>query len=65
MTTADFKEGKNVVYIPPHAQGDINHKDCEIGVVSSVNEKFVYVKYVRNSILQQTSQATNPKDLRK
>ncbi len=36
----------------------------EVGIVSSVNDYYVFVKYYRNGILQQTAQATKPDDLR-
>jgi hypothetical protein len=29
-----FPKGQRVVYIPTHADGNRNHKDCEHGVVS-------------------------------
>jgi len=55
--------GDRVIYIPTHAEGDINHPDCEYGTVSSWNDKFIFVKYVRNGIPQMTAQATSPEDL--
>ncbi len=45
LITADFKKGDLVRYIPHHAKGDSGHKDCQNGVVSSINDKFVFVKY--------------------
>lgn len=30
-----FKKGDRVIYIPNHANGDRNHKDCEHGIVKS------------------------------
>lgn len=61
---ADFHEGETVLYIPRHAQGDITHPDCEHGIVSSQNGEYVFVRYYRNGVLQQTAQATTPTDLR-
>jgi len=65
----NFNKGDLVRYIPAHAHNDINHKDCEDGVVSSINDKFVFVKY-DNSICTMitddepyTAQATNPNNL--
>ncbi len=58
-----FKTGDKVRYIPPHANGYFFHKDCEEGVVSSVDDHYVFVYYMRNGILQQTAAATNPKNL--
>jgi hypothetical protein len=40
-----FPEGKRVRYIPAHAHGDPNHPDCEDGIVSTTNDKFVFVRY--------------------
>jgi len=55
--------GDRVIYIPTHAEGNVNHPDCEYGIVSSWNDKYVFVKYVRNGIPQMTAQATSPEDL--
>ncbi len=41
----DYKHGDKVRYIPNHADGDSKHRDCQDGVVSSVTEMFVFVKY--------------------
>ena len=63
----DFKHGDTVRYVPQHAIDDfIDHGDhvhIEYGVVNSVGNKFVFVRYIRNNILQSTSAATDPKDL--
>jgi hypothetical protein len=53
----DFK-GAPVVYVPMHAGGDVTHRDCESGTISSWNDKFVFVSYRGNS------RATDPRDLR-
>jgi hypothetical protein len=55
--------GDRVIYVPTHAEGNLNHLDCEYGTVSSWNDKFIFVKYVRNGIPQMTAQATDPRDL--
>lgn len=31
-----FQSGDRVVYVPTHAHGDRQHKDCETGMVSRV-----------------------------
>jgi len=41
----DYKHGDKVIYIPNHVEGDVRHKDCQYGIVSSTNEHFVVVKY--------------------
>jgi hypothetical protein len=68
-TVEDFinEIGKNVTYVPNHANGDREHKDSEQGIVSSVNEVrgIVFVKYIRNGILQQTAEGTDPSNLLK
>ena len=69
VKTSDFKKGDKVTYVPVHAQGDRNHPDCEDGVVSSVNEKTVFVKYNNAACKMETGDepytaaATYPKDL--
>jgi len=45
MIQEDYKHGDKVIYIPNHAEGDVRHPDCQQGIVSSVNERFVFVKY--------------------
>lgn len=57
------KEGESVIYIPAHAHGNLKHEDCEYGEISSFNDKFIFVKYIRNGILQKTAQATRYEDL--
>jgi hypothetical protein len=69
MKLSDFKKGMKVRYIPTHANGDTKHKDCENGVVSSVNDKYVFVKYdnlmciMTNGDEPYTAQGTDPNDL--
>jgi len=55
--------GDRVIYVPTHAEGNINHKDCEYGIIKSWNDKFIFVNYVRNGIPQMTAQSTRPEDL--
>lgn len=63
MNIEDFKPGDAVTYVPAHVHGDTSHKDCENGIVKSKNEKFVFVRYIKNGILQETAAATRPEDL--
>jgi len=69
MKTFDFDHGDKVRYIPFHAYGDVKHKDCENGVVSSVNSHFVFVKYNNAMCIMTTGDeaytaaATKPEDL--
>ena len=39
-----FNKFEKVIYIPNHADNR-DHPDCEIGFVSSVNEKYIFVKF--------------------
>ena len=65
----DFKKGDRVIYIPSHASGDKQHPDCEKGVVSSVSQAFVFVKYDNAMCIMvsgdepYTAQATIHEDL--
>ncbi len=42
---SDFTVGQHVRYVPYHAHGDLNHPDCENGVVSSISDKYVFVRF--------------------
>ncbi len=49
-----------VVYLPYHKLMDNSKiEDNQLGIVTSKNDKFVFVKYLGN----ENSQATNPLDL--
>ena len=75
ISTDDFTKGDPVRYVPEHAKGDPTHEDCEDGVVSSVDDNHVFVKYFRmqpNGIIwppiftgeePYTAQATKPDNL--
>ena len=67
MKCEDFERDDLVLYVPHHAQGDAKHPDCQRGVVSSQNGRFVFVKYYpqleRFGWDGTTSQATDPSDL--
>ncbi len=69
MELKDFKHGMRVRYIPTHAENNRNHKDCQDGVVSSINDYCVFVKYDNLSCKMvtgnepYTAQATSPEDL--
>ena len=45
MTLDELHEGMQVLYIPPHAQGDKTHPDCQRGIVTSKNATEVFVRY--------------------
>lgn len=48
-----------VTYIPMHAHGNAGHKDCEQGVIISVDKINIKVLYCKS----RTVQATFPEDL--
>ena len=58
-----IEAGDRVIYVPSHAEGNINHPDAEYGIVKRWNDKFIFVNYVKNGIPQMTAQATRPEDL--
>jgi len=61
-TTKPYQVGDDVVYIPKYlliGKREEMIKSRHIGVVTSKNERYVFVKYADNEI----SQATNPNDL--
>lgn len=62
-TIGDFAPGDRVRYVPSHAMGDTSHPDCENGVVSSKNDKYVFVRYYYRGGLKESAQATDPQDL--
>lgn len=69
MEISDFKKGDCVRYIPTHANEDPKHEDCENGIVSSVNKKYVFVKYDNAMCIMTTGDepytaaATKPENL--
>lgn len=46
LTVNNFMKGDAVIYVPYHAHGDTTHQDCERGLVSSTNDKYVFVKFL-------------------
>ena len=51
--------GSPVTYIPPHANGDASHPDCDRGHISSFNDTYVFVRFNAPN-----GQACNPDQLR-
>jgi hypothetical protein len=68
--SSDFRHGMHVLYVPNHAGGDIKHPDCQRGIVSSIRDHYVFVKYDCAACMMitgdepYTAQATNPDNLR-
>jgi len=61
MELSEFKPGERVVYVPYHADGDRSHPDCERGVVTSINDHYVFVQFKPGAV----SQACKPDQLQK
>ena len=59
LKLTDFEVGEVVLYIPSHADSHLSQ--AEKGIVTSINEYYVFVRY--GSALH--SNATRPEDLRK
>lgn len=45
MRLVDAQPGMTVKYTPYHAKNDPNAKDVAYGIVSSVNDQYVFVKF--------------------
>jgi hypothetical protein len=54
-----FRMGTLVRYVPYHAEGNILHEDCELGIVTSVNGPLIFVRFTG----KQSSQACNEDQL--
>ncbi len=52
-----------VIYVPRHANRDIYHKDCEVGVIKSMQEENAFVNYYKHGMLQETAQRTSLAEL--
>lgn len=67
MKLSEAVKGKSVKYIPHHAKGNIYHEDVEVGVISSANDQYVFVKFEpqlsRFGFDGTTAQACRPEDL--
>ncbi len=68
MSIEEVQPLMRVVYIPGYAHGDANHTDVERGTVSTVNQKYAFVKFdkqvARLGWDGTTSQSCDPHDLR-
>ena len=63
-----FEKYGRVMYIPLHAYNDTTHPDCEIGFVSSITDKYVFVRFAKQLARlgweRTTSQACEPESLK-
>jgi len=59
--------GDSVIYVPKYLhienmnKFNFNHPKCEYGIVSSVNKRFIFVRYING--IHHTAKATDPEDL--
>ncbi len=44
-TVHSFDIGDEVRFVPMHAEGNMQHPDCENGRVTSKNERYVFVSF--------------------
>lgn len=44
-TFNDYKRGTQIIYVPSHADGNINHPDCEVGFITSVCGSMARCRY--------------------
>lgn len=43
-----YSRGDVVVYVPAHANKNVLHQDCEIGVVTTVNDEFAFCRFLKH-----------------
>ncbi len=41
----NLKRGTQIIYVPGHAEGDVNHPDCDRGFVTSVRAGMVFCRH--------------------
>lgn len=62
-----FNLKDRVIYIPHHANGNRSHKDVEAGAISSIGQKYIFVKFdkqVKNLGWEgSTAQACDPSQI--
>lgn len=67
LTASDFQPGDRVAYVPGEANNNLSHPNVERGRVSSVNEKYVFVRFDKTVAKLgwqgTTSQSCRPDDL--
>lgn len=54
-----WKPGMSALYMPREAHGDLSHPSVEQGVVTSVNDQYVFVRFKGDT----ESKACYPRDL--
>lgn len=67
MNIQDALPNTRVIYIPLHANGNMDHPDSEKGTISSSNSKYIFVKFDKQlnkfGWKGTTSQSCDPNDL--
>lgn len=64
MKIEDAEPGMKVRYIPRRAGKNIYHPSCEDGIINSVGEVNIFVRYyTKSGILNTSAQSTSPEDL--
>lgn len=53
-----------VFYIPKHRQDNVTSDDCQPGKVTSINESYIFVKFMDGDVYLENSQACSPSDLK-
>lgn len=56
ITLDEAAPGMRVRYVPYHAHGDLAHKDCEDGIVSSKNNTYIFVRFKLGAVGQACKQ---------
>ena len=57
--SVDWQPGMIALYIPREAHGNLSHPSVEQGIVTSVNDQWVFVRFGSDA----TSKACSPRDL--
>ena len=61
MELYEVERNMQVIYMPPHAKGDIFHPDVAQGCVTSTNGTYAFVLFQGD----YNSKACDPRDLRR
>lgn len=72
MKAEDYIQGDEIIYLPGHADGNIDHPDCERGFVTSIRNGTVFCRFFAKNGHSDfyglrtvaNSEGCNPVDLR-
>ena len=45
-----MKRGRQVIYVPNHANGQVDHPDCEAGFITSTDGDYAFCRYWSNHL---------------